>query len=185
MRNRVNNFALRLTGLWWLYPPLPTDHRILFRRRDRAEFGYLSNFYPAEFELDGRFWPHVELYYQYRKSVNPAYHEKLAREPRPSWAKFVGDSRIGSDEISRESWFRLNPEDLRSDWDEVKVDVMNRAVRAKFSKNRHLWRALLKTQDAEIIEDSDRDGFWGWGPDEHGENRMGKLLMEIRNNGNS
>jgi hypothetical protein len=34
--------------------------------------------------------------------------------------------------------------------------------------------------DRELIEDSWRDDFWGWGPHRNGKNMLGKLWMEIR-----
>ena len=41
-------------------------------------------------------------------------------------------------------------------------------------------RKLIATGDRELIEDSWRDDFWGWGPDKDGKNILGKLWMEIR-----
>ena len=41
-------------------------------------------------------------------------------------------------------------------------------------------RKLLATGDRELIEDSWRDDFWGWGPNRDGQNMLGKLWMEIR-----
>lgn len=38
----------------------------------------------------------------------------------------------------------------------------------------------LATGDRELIEDSWRDDFWGWGPNRDGKNMLGKLWMEVR-----
>ncbi|KIM61277.1 hypothetical protein SCLCIDRAFT_913776 [Scleroderma citrinum Foug A] len=39
---------------------------------------------------------------------------------------------------------------------------------------------LLSTGDAELVEDSDKDAFWGVGPDGKGGNQLGKALQRLR-----
>lgn len=65
-------------------------------------------------------------------------------------------------------------------WNEVKVAEMGAILRAKAAQHEYVTRKLLATGDRELIEDSWRDDFWGWGPDRDGENMLGKLWMEIR-----
>ncbi len=135
---RVDYLGQQWTGTWCAFPPVPDDGRILFRNRDRADFYLLSNFCPAPFVLDGQEWPHVEMYYQSRKSANPAYRAELGRKRHASWSKYVGDSRMGDPEMARKSWFRRYPEDLRGDWEEIKEETMRAALRAKFFQNKYL-----------------------------------------------
>lgn len=68
----------------------------------------------------------------------------------------------------------------RPDWDDVKVDVMRRILRAKADQHEYVRRKLLATGDRELVEDSWRDDFWGWGQNRNGQNMLGKLWMEIR-----
>lgn len=68
----------------------------------------------------------------------------------------------------------------RGDWDAVKVHVMRDILRAKAQQHEYVRRKLLATGDRELVEDSWRDDFWGWGPDGNGQNMLGKLWMEIR-----
>lgn len=68
----------------------------------------------------------------------------------------------------------------RRDWDEVKVETMRDILRAKVVQHEYVRRKLLATGDRELIEDSWRDDFWGWGPNRDGQNMLGKLWMEIR-----
>lgn len=68
----------------------------------------------------------------------------------------------------------------RTDWDTVKVDIMRDILRAKALQHEYVRRKLLATGDRELIEDSWRDDFWGWGPNRDGKNMLGKLWMEVR-----
>jgi ribA/ribD-fused uncharacterized protein len=68
----------------------------------------------------------------------------------------------------------------RPDWGEVKLEIMRRADRAKFEQNPELAQLLLDTGQAELVEDSLSEPFWGIGPDGSGSNWAGRVLMEIR-----
>jgi ribA/ribD-fused uncharacterized protein len=167
---------------WIAFPPLPEDKRVLFFLRDREAFQFLSNFYPSKMRVGNETWPTVEHYYQAQKSDNPDYVKYILKKGFPGWAKHAGDSRIENKAISKKSWFRKNPQDLLPDWDDKKLQVMREGVCAKFSQNKHLQNALLKTRGATLIEDSGKDFFWGWGSDRRGLNHLGKILMEVRAN---
>jgi hypothetical protein len=68
----------------------------------------------------------------------------------------------------------------RADWDDVKVDIMRDILRAKAAQHEYVRRKLLATGDRELVEDSWRDDFWGWGPNRDGKNMLGRLWMEVR-----
>ena len=68
----------------------------------------------------------------------------------------------------------------RDDWNTVKVDIMRQILRAKADQHEYVRRKLLATGDRELIENSWRDDFWGWGPNRDGQNMLGKLWMEVR-----
>ncbi len=68
----------------------------------------------------------------------------------------------------------------RRDWDEIKVGVMKGIIRAKAEQHEYVRRKLLATGDRELVENSWRDDFWGWGPNGDGQNMLGKLWMEVR-----
>ena len=74
----------------------------------------------------------------------------------------------------------------RSDWDEVRIDIMNWCVRMKLKSNWNKFgNLLLSTGDQQIVENSHKDRFWGCVLDENdyfvGRNILGKLLMNLRN----
>ena len=69
---------------------------------------------------------------------------------------------------------------LRRDWESVKVAMMRKAVRAKFTQHDDLRHILLSTGDARIVEHTENDSYWGDGGDGKGKNMLGRILMEIR-----
>jgi N-glycosidase YbiA len=68
----------------------------------------------------------------------------------------------------------------RPEWDQVKVGVMKEILHAKAAQHEYVRRKLLQTGDRELIENSHRDPYWGWGPNRDGKNMLGKLWMEVR-----
>ena len=73
---------------------------------------------------------------------------------------------------------RQNP--LRPDWEEVKDEVMLQALRMKFSQNPEIAKELLATGDAILIEHTRNDVYWADGGDGSGKNKLGLLLMQVR-----
>ncbi|MEM9949678.1 MAG: NADAR family protein [Cyanobacteria bacterium P01_D01_bin.36] len=124
----------------------------------------LSNFYPQGFEEAGKYWPSVEHYFQGQKFDNAAYREKIRTSGSPKNAKTLGQSREYK---------------LRDDWEAVKDDIMLHALRQKF-RHPKLRQLLLETNDNDLIENSPYDKYWGIGQDGQGQNRLGKLLMQVR-----
>jgi ribA/ribD-fused uncharacterized protein len=128
-------------------------------------YGCFSNFSPHGFELDGLYWPTSEHYFQAQKFTGTEHAEavRLARTPKEA-------AEIGRD--------RARP--LRPDWDEVKDDVMRRAVRRKFETHPAIRAVLLSTGDDELIEATTGDYYWGCGTNGTGRNMLGQILMEVR-----
>lgn len=131
----------------------------------RKDFGEFSNFAAFPFDLDGKEWPTSEHYFQAMKFTDEAYRERIREANRPMVAAQLGRSRDVP---------------IRQDWESVKIDVMRRAVQAKFEAYPALRSLLLSTGDEMIIEDAAGDSFWGCGSEGNGENWLGRILMEIR-----
>ena len=161
-------------------PPVPADNRILYYERDRAGFRFLSHFWPSPFVLDGETWPTVEHFYQSQKSLEPDYRAAIRAAPRPGDAKHLAARPEGPRRQTKRSWFKSTGQQPRADWHEVKLDIMRRADRAKYTQNAELAALLLATGDAELFEDSPNEPFWGTGPDGEGSNWAGRVLMEVR-----
>ncbi|KAI0006876.1 hypothetical protein F4779DRAFT_542582 [Xylariaceae sp. FL0662B] len=80
---------------------------------------------------------------------------------------------------------------LPASWDEIKSPVVVAANLAKFGQNPRLKHLLLGTGDRLLAEAASKDRVWGIGfttrkamagqnPQNWGENRLGKALMEVR-----
>lgn len=160
--------------------PIPSDNRILYFGRDREHFGFLSHFHHAEIRLDDETWPTAEHYYQAQKSIDPSYREAIRTAKGPGVAKRLAAQPLAPGKQAKQSWFRKHGSLPRPDWHDVKLDIMRAVDWAKFSQNPELARLLLGTGDAELIEDSPSEPFWGIGPDGAGLNWAGKVLMEVR-----
>jgi ribA/ribD-fused uncharacterized protein len=127
----------------------------------KGEYRWLSNFWPVEVELNDMAFPTVENAYQAAKfSIG---ERKPFQKMTPLQAKKRG---------------RLV--ELRSDWEDIKMDVMLGLLEQKFMCNSEMRDRLLDTGDALIVEDNTwGDRFWGV-CDGEGENHLGRIIMSIR-----
>lgn len=130
-----------------------------------AAFGAFSNFSPHPVKLKGKTWPTTEHYFQAQKFAGTPHEEEIGQIVSPMIA-----ARMGRD--------RRRP--LRRDWERVKEDVMRDALRAKFTQHDALRTLLLSTGDAPIVEHTRNDRYWADGGDGTGRNRLGELLVELR-----
>jgi ribA/ribD-fused uncharacterized protein len=124
-----------------------------------------SNFAPFGIELDEAWWPTVEHYYQAQKFADAELRAKIRKAEKPPIAKGLADK---------------NKAIIRPDWDQLKDEVMYRAVRCKFERHDELKAMLLATGDEELVESAPTDTYWGVGRDGTGQNKLGKILMRIR-----
>ena len=124
----------------------------------------LSNFSPPGVEVDGQYWPTVEHYFQAQKFSAPEIQEQIRRALTPKEARALGQSRSFP---------------LRADWDEMREEVMLFAIRLKFAIPA-AREILLSTGDRLLVESSPFDYFWAAGQDGTGLNRLGCLLVQVR-----
>ncbi len=57
---------------------------------------------------------------------------------------------------------------------------MHEAVLTKFTQHADLREILLGTGDAVIVEHTANDSYWGDGGDGSGKNKLGQILMRVR-----
>jgi N-glycosidase YbiA len=128
-------------------------------------YGCFSNFSVHGVDLDGKWWPTVEHYFQAQKFPGSTQEEAIRQASGPGQAKKLGRSRKHR---------------LRPDWEKVKDEVMRQAVRRKFELHPEIREVLLSTGDEEIVENAPDDYYWGCGKDGSGKNMLGEILVEVR-----
>ena len=126
---------------------------------------YLSNFSSFMVEWMGALWPTSEHAYQAAKFRDMFLRKSIRRATSAHEAKKLA---------------RRHSNEIRPDWDEVKVDCMRSILTAKLQQHTFIQDMLVGTGDAELVEDSPRDSFWGRGPDWDGENQLGNIWMGLR-----
>jgi ribA/ribD-fused uncharacterized protein len=109
-------------------------------------------------------WPSVEHFFQAQKFKDLVYRERIRLANSPMDAKTLGQTRNIP---------------IRTDWENIKESVMKRALHLKF-QNSQLQSLLLSTKNRTLVEDSPYDRYWGAGRDRKGKNRLGILLVELR-----
>lgn len=142
---------------------LDTPEQVFFYEQD---FYVLSNF--SAFTVK---WKGIRF-----DTSEAAYHwEKFPNNPDIQYAIQHAPSAHEAFKIAGEhSTFR------RDDWDDVKRGIMKSILIAKVTQHDYVLKKLLDTGDRELVEDSWRDDYWGWGPNKDGQNMLGKVWMEVR-----
>jgi N-glycosidase YbiA len=141
--------------------------KIYFYKIDNP-YGCFSNFSPHPIELAGENWATVEHYYQAQKFLGTKFEDLMVQiqtAPTPAIAAQIGRN------------LEYQP---HADWANRKREVMYLAVSQKFITHLSIQQILLETDNAEIIEDSPVDYFWGCGIEKNGSNHLGRILMEVR-----
>lgn len=128
-----------------------------------GKYYFLSNFYPCEILWEDKVWRTSEHIFQAMKTRDTFMQESIRKAPTPGKAKRFG----------RE--VKISP-----DWNDVRADYMYRIVLQKFKQHPDLRKKLLATGDEVLVEGNHwGDTFWGVYNGE-GENRLGKILMRVR-----
>lgn len=134
-----------------------------------------SNFYPAEFMLEGTEFKHVEQYYQHSKAIHHneiETAERIMRLSNPRRIKTLGDG------------IESNPA-----WMDQRMMTFYRGIKAKFDQNWPLQDGLISSQGKQLYE-ATTDTYFGCGisfeskrwtsRDWPGENVAGLILMKVR-----
>ncbi|WP_196888637.1 NADAR family protein [Aureivirga sp. CE67] len=134
---------------------------------ENQQWGEFSNFSLYPIKWKGKVWKTSEHYFQAQKFEDKKYQEKIRNAISPMKAAELGRTRKVK---------------IRRNWDKIKDNVMYEIVFAKFSQHEDLKEILLSTGDSKIIEHTENDSYWGDGGDGSGKNKLGKILMKIREN---
>lgn len=133
-----------------------------------GEYRFLSNFWPAQIVLDTVQYRSVELAYQAAK-----------------WSPGKREYFLNCSELESIDYNRTNTPDgyTPEEWDRKKFEIMKDLIQQKFDSNINPenYQKLLQTGNRYLEELN----WWGdtyWGTDQkgNGQNMLGKILMEVR-----
>lgn len=131
-----------------------------------SAFDPLNNWSAHQVRIWGQAFPTLEHGFHYKKfeADHPEIAEQIMNAPSP-WAAMQID--------------RQHKLERHSDWQDVKLGIMEELLRAKVDQNDDVRECLLATKNKTIYENSPWDDFWGYA-DGKGRNEMGKILMKVR-----
>ncbi|MBO4407742.1 MAG: NADAR family protein [Clostridiales bacterium] len=146
---------------------------------EKEKYGYMSNWYPAEFTVDGVSYNCSEQYMMHQKALffgDKASAEKIMSTSDPALQKKYGSNVMPFDGDT---------------WQGVRQTIVYKGVYAKFAQNEELKELLLSTGDDILAEAALKDKDWGIGlctndPEAfrrklwRGKNLLGYLLMTVR-----
>ena len=119
-----------------------------FKRNERN--GYMSNWWLADFKINGQVFDSVEQYMMWRKAMlfNDTYNaNKILEETNPALIKKYGRAVKGF---------------VASEWVAIREEVVYQGCLAKFSQNEDLKQKLLSYDiDSIFVECSPYDRIWG------------------------
>lgn len=148
---------------------LNTEQRII---SFTGQFKFLSNFWPCKVVLDGQTYSTIEHAYQAAKTLDFLERKKIQEADTASKAKKLG-TRVT----------------LQENWIGLKNQVMNDLLVQKFARPSLLFDFLNETKEKNIIEGNWWHDLW-FGKcfcsthEGDGENHLGVMLMNIRDNTN-
>ncbi len=131
--------------------------------------GYLSNWYPSPFTLDGRSFSSVEQYMMHRKALTFGDTETAAA--------ILATDNVGKIKALGRSV--RNYDDTV--WNGIRQIVVYKGLLEKFRQNPDLKRQLLATAPHILAECAMQDKIWGIGLSMHDEYRFEPDLWEGQN----
>lgn len=131
----------------------------------KNSYGEFSNFALFPIKVDNKIWGTSEHYYQAHKYDQSNLQEYVRQAKTPEEAAKRGRKK----ELPK-----------RTNWKQIKDQIMYKALVAKYTQHQSLKELLLSTGKAPIIEHTKRDKYWGDAGDGSGKNKLGKMLVDIR-----
>lgn len=158
-------------------------------------YGELSNFYPLRVPLvfEDETYATSEHLYQSLKFLcfrrtpeKTAFADLIRRQNTPNKAKTLAAQRPGGKWLWQRGLgilgqrYKNKGAVMDPRWDSVREAVMQDVLDLKFRTNPNCMDVLMCTGSRELREHTKTDKFWGDGGDGSGANRLGIILMRLR-----
>lgn len=149
-----------------------------FRDPELETSGEIIGFYPREFYTFDNFSSFQVDYMGRRWATSEhAYQASHFFVTAPELVEEIYNARSAHDAYKIA---KANSDKAPADWDDIKVDIMYDICTHKMLQNPYVFEKLQLSGDLDIVEDSPKDSFWGWGPNRDGRNELGKIWMTLR-----
>lgn len=149
-----------------------------FRDPQLDTSGEVIGFYPREFYVFDNF-ASFQIDWRGRRWMTSEHAYQAAHffETAPELVEEIFQARSAHDAYKIA---KAHADKAPTNWDKVKVGIMEDILRHKLEQNNYVKEKLRLSGDMEIIEDSTKDSFWGWGPNRDGRNELGRIWMRLR-----
>ena len=173
---KVRPFIEKYYPEYYGWEEYPADKCIPFCKVE-DEWGILGNFAPVQIVVDGVEFNNTEKLFQIMKFTDKETIVSIySKKGFPIKWEAQGAEKKGL---------------RRHDWGEIIVDVMKFCLQTKYDQSEEFRKTLEKTRDFVIVEDQTKfpgneANTWGVklvGDKYIGSNLLGRLLMELRDNG--
>ena len=168
---------------------------IKFFNESNIKYYFLSNFYKCKIIYDNKIYDSSEHLYQCWKFIsftlddintidniqNINFAELIRIQSTPYKAKLIANQKIKNLSWSKninDIIIKYKNVKIRNNFDEIKDDIMYETLKLKFNQNIELQKQLINTFPNILIENSPYDSYWGNA--NNGLNKLGILLMKLR-----
>lgn len=133
------------------------------------ENGYLSNWYPTHFTVDGIEFSSMEQFMMYQKACR--FHDASVAKDILSTNDVAEIKKLGREVHGYDE----------NTWNGVRQIVVYEGLKAKFSQNAELKAKLVDTGEAILAECAVRDQIWGIGLSMRDSNRLDRSKWKGKN----
>ena len=142
---------------------------IVYFHNPNEENGYLSNWYPTHFTVDGIEFSSMEQFMMYQKACR--FHDASVAKEILSTNDVAEIKKLGREVHGYNE----------NTWNGVRQIIVYEGLKAKFSQNAELKEKLVDTGDAILAECAVRDQIWGIGLSMRDPNRLDRSKWKVKN----
>ena len=168
-------------------PEPEPEEKIKQEKQERLYFSnskdnkWLSTYNTAEpFKYNDLEYPSIEHAFNAQKLDND---DPMSEEYRMALSTNVTDviTPSAAKKFGGKNSFKENKYNLRDDWDNIKLKIMEEIIREYYLSNIEYIDKLLKTNNKLLVYKEDKiNDYWGVNKKNEGRNNLGNILMKLR-----